>query len=96
MGLFPLYIPSIYTAKLNQLPKQSDMSQEKLAEMCDGGTTHISHIETGNCISSLQVFKDNELALILAMLRLQKIIKDMLQMKNFHFTKGKGGCGFND
>ena len=72
MGLFPLYIPSIYTAKLNQLPKQSDMSQEKLAEMCDGGTTHIFHIETGNCISSLQVFKDNELALILAMLRLQE------------------------
>ena len=26
-------------------------SQEKLAEMCNVGTTHISHIETGNCIA---------------------------------------------
>lgn len=27
-----------------------NLSQEKLAELCDVGTTHISHIETGNCI----------------------------------------------
>lgn len=33
-----------------------NLSQEKLAEMCDVGTTHISHIETGNCIPSLKVF----------------------------------------
>lgn len=32
------------------------ISQEKLAELCDVGTTHISHIETGNCIPSLKVF----------------------------------------
>lgn len=32
------------------------MSQEKLAELCEVGTTHISHIETGNCIPSLKVF----------------------------------------
>ncbi len=32
------------------------LSQEKLAELCDVGTTHISHIETGNCIPSLKVF----------------------------------------
>ncbi len=32
------------------------LSQEKLAEMCDVGTTHISHIETGNCVPSLKVF----------------------------------------
>ena len=31
-------------------------SQEKLAEMCNVGTTHISHIETGNCIPSLKTF----------------------------------------
>lgn len=33
-----------------------NLSQERLAEMCDVGTTHISHIETGNCIPSLKVF----------------------------------------
>lgn len=33
-----------------------NLSQEKLAEICDVGTTHISHIETGNCIPSLKVF----------------------------------------
>ncbi|MCQ2495501.1 MAG: helix-turn-helix domain-containing protein [Lachnospiraceae bacterium] len=32
------------------------LSQEQLAEACDVGTTHISHIETGNCIPSLKVF----------------------------------------
>lgn len=32
------------------------MSQERLAELCEVGTTHISHIETGNCIPSLKVF----------------------------------------
>ena len=30
-----------------------NLSQEKLAELCDVGTTHI---ETGNCIPSLKVF----------------------------------------
>lgn len=33
-----------------------NLSQEKLAELCEVGTTHISHIETGNCIPSLKVF----------------------------------------
>lgn len=32
------------------------ISQKKLAEMCDVGTTHISHIETGNSVPSLKVF----------------------------------------
>ena len=32
------------------------LSQEALAELCNVGTTHISHIETGNCIPSLKVF----------------------------------------
>ena len=32
------------------------MSQEKLAELCDVGTTHISHIETGNCVPCLKIF----------------------------------------
>ncbi|MCI6021561.1 MAG: helix-turn-helix transcriptional regulator [Clostridia bacterium] len=36
--------------------QEVNMSQEKLAELCDVGTTHISHIETGNCIPSLKVF----------------------------------------
>jgi transcriptional regulator with XRE-family HTH domain len=32
------------------------ISQEKLAEMVDVGTTHISHIETGNTIPSMKTF----------------------------------------
>ncbi len=43
----------------NKIRKQRlacSLSQEKLAELCDVGTTHISHIETGNCIPSLKVF----------------------------------------
>ena len=35
---------------------QKGLSQEKLAELCDVGTTHISHIDTGNCIPSLKTF----------------------------------------
>lgn len=42
--------------KIRQKRLQKSMSQDKLAEMCDVGTTHISHIETGNCIPSLKVF----------------------------------------
>jgi transcriptional regulator with XRE-family HTH domain len=33
-----------------------DITQEKLAEMVGVGTTHISHIETGNTIPSIKVF----------------------------------------
>lgn len=33
-----------------------NLSQERLAELCEVGTTHISHIETGNCVPSLKVF----------------------------------------
>jgi len=32
------------------------VSQERLAEMVDVGTTHISHIETGNTVPSMKVF----------------------------------------
>jgi len=32
------------------------ISQEKLAEMVEVGTTHISHIETGNTVPSIKVF----------------------------------------
>lgn len=42
--------------KIRNRRKELKISQEKLAEMCDVGTTHISHIETGNCIPSLKVF----------------------------------------
>ena len=34
------------------------MTQEKLADAVGVGVTHISHIETGNSIPSLQVFVD--------------------------------------
>lgn len=42
--------------KIRKKRKELNISQEKLAEACDVGTTHISHIETGNCIPSLKVF----------------------------------------
>ena len=35
---------------------KQNISQEKLAEMVDVGTTHISHIETGNTIPSIKTF----------------------------------------
>lgn len=34
------------------------MTQEKLADAAGVGVTHISHIETGNSVPSLQVFVD--------------------------------------
>lgn len=42
--------------KIRKRRLSCNLSQERLAEMCDVGTTHISHIETGNCIPSLKVF----------------------------------------
>ena len=42
--------------KIRKRRQSCNFSQEKLAELCDVGTTHISHIETGNCIPSLKVF----------------------------------------
>lgn len=41
----------IRAARLKQ-----NISQEKLAEMVGVGTTHISHIETGNTIPSIKTF----------------------------------------
>ncbi len=35
---------------------KQNISQEKLAEMVGCGTTHISHIETGNTIPSMKTF----------------------------------------
>lgn len=35
---------------------KQNISQEKLAEMVGVGTTHISHIETGNTIPSMKTF----------------------------------------
>lgn len=43
-------------SKIRKRRIECKISQEKLAELCDVGTTHISHIETGNCIPSLKVF----------------------------------------
>jgi transcriptional regulator with XRE-family HTH domain len=43
----------IRAARLNR-----KMTQEKLADAVGVGVTHISHIETGNSIPSLQVFVD--------------------------------------
>lgn len=38
-----------------EIRKNKGLTQEKLAENVDVGTTHISHIETGNTIPSLQL-----------------------------------------
>jgi len=35
---------------------KQNISQEKLAEMVGVGTTHISHIETGNTVPSIKTF----------------------------------------
>ena len=43
-------------AKIRKRRLEAGLSQERLAELCDVGTTHISHIETGNCIPSLKTF----------------------------------------
>ncbi len=42
--------------RIRKCRQSCNLSQEKLAELCNVGTTHISHIETGNCIPSLKVF----------------------------------------
>ena len=42
--------------KIRKRRLEAGFSQEHLAELCNVGTTHISHIETGNCIPSLKVF----------------------------------------
>ncbi len=42
--------------KIRKKRIDAGLSQEKLAELCDVGTTHISHIETGNCIPSMKTF----------------------------------------
>ena len=43
-------------ARIRAERKKQNISQEKLAEMVDVGTTHISHIETGNTIPSIKTF----------------------------------------
>ncbi|MBE5851244.1 MAG: helix-turn-helix transcriptional regulator [Lachnospiraceae bacterium] len=42
--------------KIRKRRVDAGLSQERLAELCDVGTTHISHIETGNCVPSLKTF----------------------------------------
>jgi len=43
-------------ARIRAERKKQNISQEKLAEMVDVGTTHISHIETGNTVPSIKTF----------------------------------------
>ena len=44
--------------RIRKFRKAYHLSQEQLAEKVGISTTHISHIETGNSIPSLQVFVD--------------------------------------
>ncbi len=45
-------------ARIREVRLQRKMTQEQLAEAVGVGVTHISHIETGNSIPSLQVVVD--------------------------------------
>lgn len=44
--------------RIRKRRKEKNLTQEALAEAVNVGTTHISHIETGNSIPSLKVFSD--------------------------------------
>ncbi len=43
-------------ARIRAARMQQDISQQTLAELTGVGTTHISHIETGNTVPSIKVF----------------------------------------
>ena len=45
-------------ARIRTVRQSRKMTQERLAEAVGVGVTHISHIETGNTIPSLQVMVD--------------------------------------
>ncbi len=45
-------------ARIRTVLQSRKMTQERLAEVVGVGVTHISHIETGNTIPSLQVMVD--------------------------------------
>ena len=45
-------------ARIRTVRQSRKMTQERLAEMVGVGVTHISHIETGKSIPSLQTFVD--------------------------------------
>ncbi len=45
-------------ARIRSVRQRQKMTQERLADAVGVGVTHISHIETGNSIPSLQVFVD--------------------------------------
>ena len=44
--------------RIKALRLQKKITQEKLAEAAKVGVTHISHIETGNTVPSMQTFLD--------------------------------------
>lgn len=44
--------------RIRSMRLQKKMTQEQLAEATGVGTTHISHVETGNSIPSLQLLVD--------------------------------------
>ena len=59
--------------------KKQKLSQEKLAEMVGVGTTHISHIETGNTIPSMKLF--------IAIVNALKLSSDELLRNHIHKAK---------
>lgn len=59
--------------------KEKNMSQEKLAEIVGVGTTHISHIETGNSVPSLKV--------LLQIINALEINSDVILNSTYNNTK---------
>lgn len=55
------------------------LKQDKLAEMVDVGTTHISHIETGNTIPSMKLF--------IAIVNALEVSSDFLLCDNMKIAK---------
>lgn len=43
-------------ARIRKIRLSKGMSQEKLAEACDVGVSHISHVECGHTIPSMKLF----------------------------------------
>ena len=53
-----IFIPGAMGERITYLRKRKKMTQAQLAEATGCGVTHISHIETGNTIPSLQLMLD--------------------------------------
>lgn len=42
--------------RMREIRTEKNITQERLGELIDVGTTHVSHIETGNTMPSMKTF----------------------------------------